>query len=824
MAREKRTANKKVDREYEKLKENIKQRFVSSAHIMWGRDISELTSNEIYQTVAAVAKQFISDNWIKTNRTYMERQEKQIYYFSIEFLIGRLLKSNLINLGIEEAVSEVLEGFHLDLTKTFEEEPDAGLGNGGLGRLAACFIDSMAAQRLPGHGCSIRYQYGLFEQKIINGNQVEIPDNWLKNGFAWEYRKPDKSIEVKFNGNAYMKKQPDGSLKLVYENPMTVMAVPYDVPIVGYHNSTVNTLRLWNAEVNRDFSDYGYLTQEQIQQKHQYRDFVESITTSLYPDDSTYEGRRMRLIQEYFLVSAGVQSIVRHYKKTGMDIHTFDQKIAIHINDTHPATAVAELMRILIDEEGLEWDEAWDITRKTIAYTNHTIMPEALEKWPIDVFKSLLPRIYMIIDEINRRWLEEVRERYPNNEDKVHAMSIIQDGMVHMARLAVVGSHSVNGVARIHTEILKETTLHDFYEYAPRMFNNKTNGVTHRRWLMGANPALSDLIDDTIGTRRWHRYPEGLGMLNDYVDDKPFLAKLRDVKKIRKEALAAYVKEHNDGLIVNPNTIFDIQVKRIHSYKRQLMNILHIMWQYDQLKNNSSYKMTPTTYFFGGKAAPGYYIAKETIRLINAVAAKVNADKATNDMLKVVFIENFGVSIGEIVYPAADVSEQISTASKEASGTGNMKFMMNGAITLGTMDGANVEIRDAVGGDDHCVIFGLRAEEVLNYYAHGGYSAWDEYNSNPNVRTVLNQLTDGTYGNFQSLFDYLIHENDEFFILKDFNSYAEAHQEIYRRYANMLGWMKSSAMNIANSGVFSSDRTITEYANEIWNVRPVLIS
>ena len=824
MAREKRTANKKVDREYEKLKENIKQRFVSSAHIMWGRDISELTSNEIYQTVAAVAKQFISDNWIKTNRTYMERQEKQIYYFSIEFLIGRLLKSNLINLGIEEAVSEVLEGFHLDLTKTFEEEPDAGLGNGGLGRLAACFIDSMAAQRLPGHGCSIRYQYGLFEQKIINGNQVEIPDNWLKNGFAWEYRKPDKSIEVKFNGNAYMKKQPDGSLKLVYENPMTVMAVPYDVPIVGYHNSTVNTLRLWNAEVNRDFSDYGYLTQEQIQQKHQYRDFVESITTSLYPDDSTYEGRRMRLIQEYFLVSAGVQSIVRHYKKTGMDIHTFDQKIAIHINDTHPATAVAELMRILIDEEGLEWDEAWDITRKTIAYTNHTIMPEALEKWPIDVFKSLLPRIYMIIDEINRRWLEEVRERYPNNEDKVHAMSIIQDGMVHMARLAVVGSHSVNGVARIHTEILKETTLHDFYEYAPRMFNNKTNGVTHRRWLMGANPALSDLIDDTIGTRRWHRYPEGLGMLNDYVDDKPFLAKLRDVKKIRKEALAAYVKEHNDGLIVNPNTIFDIQVKRIHSYKRQLMNILHIMWQYDQLKNNSSYKMTPTTYFFGGKAAPGYYIAKETIRLINAVAAKVNADKATNDMLKVVFIENFGVSIGEIVYPAADVSEQISTASKEASGTGNMKFMMNGAITLGTMDGANVEIRDAVGGDDNCVIFGLRAEEVLNYYAHGGYSAWDEYNSNPNVRTVLNQLTDGTYGNFQSLFDYLIHENDEFFILKDFNSYAEAHQEIYRRYANMLGWMKSSAMNIANSGVFSSDRTITEYANEIWNVRPVLIS
>ncbi|MBQ1889539.1 MAG: glycogen/starch/alpha-glucan phosphorylase, partial [Selenomonas sp.] len=619
------------------------------------------------------------------------------------------------------------------------------------------------------------------------------------------------------------KEMEDGSLKLVYENPMTVMAVPYDVPIVGYHNNTVNTLRLWNAEVNRDFSDYGMLTQEQMRQKNEYRLFVESITRYLYPDDSTYDGRRMRLIQEYFMTSAGVQSIVRHYKKTGMDIHDFGQKIAIHINDTHPAVAVAELMRILVDEEGLEWNEAWVITRSTIAYTNHTIMPEALEKWPVDMFRTLLPRVYMIIDEINRRHLEEVRERYPQDEGKVRALSIIEDGMVHMARLAIVGCHSVNGVAKIHSDILKTTTLRDFCEYNPKMFNNKTNGITHRRWLMGANPELANLIDATIGSRRWHRHPEQLDLLNDYVDDKPFLAELGKVKRLRKVALAEYIKEHNH-IEVDPDSIFDIQVKRIHSYKRQLMNILHIMYQYNKLKTDKSYDMLPTTYIFGGKAAPGYYIAKETIRLINAVAAKVNNDASIKGKIKIVFIENFGVSIGEIVYPAADVSEQISTASKEASGTGNMKFMMNGAITLGTLDGANVEIREAVGGDEHCVIFGLRAEEVLTYYATGTYSAWDEYNTNPQVRLVVNQLVDGSYGDFHSLYDYLLHANDEFFILKDFNAYAEAHEEIMRRYKDKYNWLKSSAMNIANSGCFSSDRTIDEYANEIWQVKPVMMS
>ncbi len=824
MAKEKKVKKvKEQDKEYSKFKETLRTRFINTAHVLWGRDLNELTPTEIYQTIVSTANQFITENWIKTNRAYMEHQEKQVFYFSIEFLMGRLLKSNLINLGIKEAVEDVLKDLNINLDDAFEEEPDAGLGNGGLGRLAACFIDSMAAHRLPGHGNSIRYQYGLFEQKIIQGNQVEIPDNWLKNGFPWEYRKPDKSIDVKFYGNAYMKEMEDGSLQLVHENPMIVMAVPYDVPVVGYHNNTVNNLRLWNAEVNRDFSDYGMLTQEQIRQKNDYRHFVESITQYLYPDDSSYEGKRMRLIQEYFMTSAGVQSIVRHYLRTGMDIHDFAKKIAIHINDTHPAVAVADLMRILVDEQELEWSEAWAIVKGTIAYTNHTIMPEALETWPVDMFRELLPRVYMIIEEINRRHLEEVRERYPNDEGRVRALSILQDGMVHMARLAIVGSHSINGVARIHSEILKNSTLHDFYDLDPRMFNNKTNGITHRRWLMGANPELANLIDDTIGSRRWHRYPEQLDLLNDFLDDKPFLLELGKIKKIRKQALADYIKAHNNGLVLDTNTIFDIQVKRIHSYKRQLMNILHVMYQYYRLKNESSYEMLPTTYFFGGKAAPGYFIAKETIRLINSVAEKVNNDPQTKDKLKVVFIENFGVSIGEIVYPAAEVSEQISTASKEASGTGNMKFMMNGAITLGTMDGANVEIREAV-GDENIVIFGMSAGEVMSHYANGTYSAWDEYNRNDNVRLVMNQLVDNSYGNFQSLYDYLIHGNDEFFILKDFNSYAWGHEEVMRRYQDRYAWLRSSAMNIANSGRFSSDRTIDEYANEIWQVKPVRIS
>ena len=699
-------------------KEGLKQRFLATAHILWGRDFADLTSHEVYATIAAVVKQYISENWVKTNKAYTKRRDKQIYYFSIEFLLGRLMRSNLVNLGEMELFSDALEELGVDLDQVFPEEPDAGLGNGGLGRLAACFIDSMASLGLPGHGCSIRYQYGLFEQKIIKGNQVEIPDNWLGNGFEWEYRKADKAVNVKFNGNAYMKKEEDGSLSLVHEDYMTVMAVPYDVPIVGFRNNTVNTLRLWNAEVNRDFSDYGTMTREQIQAKKEYRNFVESITEYLYPDDSSYEGRRLRLIQEYFFVSAGVQSIVRHYLLAGMDIKDFAKKIAIHINDTHPAVAVAELMRILVDEEKMDWDEAWEITCETMAYTNHTIMPEALEKWPIDMFRPLLPRIYMIVEEINRRHIEEVLRRFPNDEQMVRELSIIEDGQVHMARLAIVGSHSVNGVAAIHTDILKKDTLKFFHRYYPTKFNNKTNGITHRRWLIGANPELTALIDETIGDV-WQKAPDQLAHLNDHVTDKAFLAELSKIKRLRKVDLSDYIHAHG-GILVDPDMIFDVQVKRIHSYKRQIMNILHIMYLYHELKTNKRFRIPPTARFFGGKAAPGYYIAKETIRLINAVADKINNDKAVSDMLKVVFIENFGVSIGEIVYPAADISEQISTASKEASGTGNMKFMMNGALTLGTLDGANVEISQAV-GREHCEIFGLRAEEVLNYYATGSY-------------------------------------------------------------------------------------------------------
>ncbi|MFC2740580.1 MAG: glycogen/starch/alpha-glucan family phosphorylase, partial [Selenomonas sp.] len=524
-------------------KEGLKQRFLATAHILWGRDFADLTSHEVYATIAAVVKQYISENWVKTNKAYMKRRDKQIYYFSIEFLLGRLLRSNLVNLGEMELFSDALEELGVDLDQVFPEEPDAGLGNGGLGRLAACFIDSMASMGLPGHGCSIRYRYGLFEQKIIKGNQVEIPDNWLGDGFEWEYRKADKAVNVKFNGNAYMKKEEDGSLSLVHEDCMTVMAVPYDVPIVGFRNNTVNTLRLWNAEVNRDFSDYGTMTREQIQAKKEYRNFVESITEYLYPDDSSYEGRRLRLIQEYFFVSAGVQSIVRHYLLAGMDLKKFAEKIAIHINDTHPAVAVAELMRILVDEHGFGWDEAWEITRETMAYTNHTIMPEALEKWPIDMFRPLLPRIYMIVEEINRRHLEEVRERFPNDDQMVRELSIIEDGQVHMARLAIVGSHSVNGVAAIHTEILKSDTLKFFNRYYPKKFNNKTNGITHRRWLISANPELTALIDETIGDA-WQKAPDQLSRLNDHVTDKAFLAELSKIKRLRKVELSDYIHAH----------------------------------------------------------------------------------------------------------------------------------------------------------------------------------------------------------------------------------------------------------------------------------------
>lgn len=788
---------------------------------MWGKELEDLTKNEIYQSFAGVIREYISENWIKTNKVYLDRQEKQVYYFSIEFLLGRLLDCNLINTDARKCCAEAMAELGVDMEEILGEEPDAGLGNGGLGRLAACFIDSMAALGLPGHGCGIRYKYGLFEQKIVNNFQVELPDNWLKDGFAWEFRKADKSVDVRFYGNAYMA-EVDGKLECVHENYSVVNAIPYDVPVVGYKNNTVNTLRLWNAEVKQG-SDYSALSYDEYKEQMRYKHSVQRITKILYPDDSSYDGRLLRLTQEYFFVSAGVQSIVRHYKKSGAKLSRFADKIAIHINDTHPALAVAELMRILLDEEGMEWEDAWKITVNTMAYTNHTILPEALEKWPIDMFKTLLPRIYLIIEEINRRLTTSVWEKYQDDQ-KVRELAILLDGEVHMARLAVVGSHSVNGVAQIHSDILKNHTMSPFNKYYPGKFNNKTNGITHRRWLIEANPQLTALINNSISTK-WQKSPDRLIDLLKFAKDPGFRGELDAIKMKRKEILAKYIKEKN-GVVVDSNSIFDVQIKRIHSYKRQIMNILHIMDIYNRLKENPNLEMIPRTFIFGGKAAPGYYIAKLTIKLINTVAEMVNSDKTIQDKLKVLFLENYSVSLGEIVFPAANVSEQISTASKEASGTGNMKFMMNGAITLGTLDGANVEICNAV-GEDHCVIFGLKAEEVISYYNNRTYMAWDVYNSDVRVKTVLEQLVNGFFNNdreeFRPLYDYLLYNNDEFFVLKDFAAYADAQLKIEEKYKDKESWLTSSVVNIAHSGQFSSDRTIEEYARDIWKIKPVLI-
>lgn len=804
-----------------KSKETFKSRFVHKVHAMWGKELEDLTKNEIYQSFAGVIREYISENWIKTNKVYLDRQEKQVYYFSIEFLLGRLLDCNLINTDARKCCAEAMAELGVDMEEILGEEPDAGLGNGGLGRLAACFIDSMAALGLPGHGCGIRYKYGLFEQKIVNNFQVELPDNWLKDGFAWEFRKADKSVDVRFYGNAYMA-EVDGKLECVHENYSVVNAIPYDVPVVGYKNNTVNTLRLWNAEVKQG-SDYSALSYDEYKEQMRYKHSVQRITKILYPDDSSYDGRLLRLTQEYFFVSAGVQSIVRHYKKSGAKLSRFADKIAIHINDTHPALAVAELMRILLDEEGMEWEDAWKITVNTMAYTNHTILPEALEKWPIDMFKTLLPRIYLIIEEINRRLTTSVWEKYQDDQ-KVRELAILLDGEVHMARLAVVGSHSVNGVAQIHSDILKNHTMSPFNKYYPGKFNNKTNGITHRRWLIEANPQLTALINNSISTK-WQKSPDRLIDLLKFAKDTGFRGELDAIKMKRKEILAKYIKEKN-GVVVDSNSIFDVQIKRIHSYKRQIMNILHIMDIYNRLKENPNLEMIPRTFIFGGKAAPGYYIAKLTIKLINTVAEMVNSDKTIQDKLKVLFLENYSVSLGEIVFPAANVSEQISTASKEASGTGNMKFMMNGAITLGTLDGANVEICNAV-GEDHCVIFGLKAEEVISYYNNRTYMAWDVYNSDVRVKTVLEQLVNGFFNNdreeFRPLYDYLLYNNDEFFVLKDFAAYADAQLKIEEKYKDKESWLTSSVVNIAHSGQFSSDRTIEEYARDIWKIKPVLI-
>ena len=797
-----------------KTKEEFKKLFAEKAEVLFEKSVKELSGKEVYQIIANMIKDLISEDWIQTEKTYNRKKVRQVYYFSIEFLLGRLLNTNLLNCDAEDICRSGLKDMGFDLEEIFPEEPDPGLGNGGLGRLAACFIDSMAALRLPGHGCSIRYQYGLFDQRIIDGQQVELPDAWLRNGFPWEIKKADKAVNVRFGGEAYVRPGKNGKLVCVHEHYNTVRAVPYDVPVLGYQNRIVNTLRLWKAEYTRE-NMYNQLRYGDYRRALQYKDKAQQISRFLYPDDTTYEGRKLRLMQEYFFVSAGLQSIMRHFKNHYGSPKDFDKYIALHINDTHPALIIPELMRILMDEEGMDWQDAWRITTNSVAYTNHTIMPEALERWSISMFQELLPRIFLIVDEINKRWLETVRQRFPGKEDKAEEVAILWNGQVHMASLAVVGSHSVNGVAKLHSEILKTNTLKPFYSWFPERFNNKTNGVTHRRWLIESNPQLAGLICDAIGSRWIHE----LLKLEPFGNDKGFRERLAAVKQQRKEILADYLYKGRN-ITINPHSIFDIQIKRMHMYKRQLLNILHVYHLYRQLQDNPNMDMIPQTFIFGGKAAASYGEAKITIKLINTVATLINHDRRVRDILKVVFLENYNVSLGQLLFPSADVSEQISTASKEASGTGNMKFMFNGAITLGTMDGANVEIHQEV-GDEHSVIFGLRADEVQRYYQEGGYSSWDIYNNDADVRRMLEVMEENPM--FSQLREALLDRNDEFFVLKDFKSYCQAQQEIQRRYGDKDRWYRSSTVNIAHAGHFSSDRTIKEYAKDIWNLSAVKI-
>jgi glycogen/starch/alpha-glucan phosphorylases len=797
-------------------KETLKREYIEKFMEMHGKDLSEGTDYNRYEALAGLVRDYVARIWIETNKRYNKSRAKQVYYFSMEFLLGRLLGCTLLNLGIRDVCKEALRELGIDLEELEELEPDQGLGNGGLGRLAACFLDSMASLSIPGHGCGIRYKYGFFEQKIVNGAQVEAPENWLENGNIWEIRKPDKAQIVRFGGNVRIENV-DGRLTFIHENYQPVLAVPYDVPMTGYENDTVNTLRLWSAEPLGEEFDFASFSRGEYSKAIDYKNSVEAISQVLYPDDTFYEGKRLRLKQEYFFVSAGLQSIIRHFKNHGGDINELDEKIAIHINDTHPALAIPELMRILMDEEGLGWDEAWRITSNTISYTNHTILSEALEKWPVDLFKELLPRIYMIVEEINERFCRDLWNRYIGQWDKIARMAIIADGCVRMAHLAVVGSHSVNGVAKLHTEILKKEEMVDFYYLFPRKFNNKTNGITHRRWLMKANPGLANLLKETIGDS-WIKHPTDMERFKAFAEDRAVQSKLKKIKDENKIKLSNYIKS-TQGIDVDPQSMFDVQIKRIHAYKRQTLNCLRIMDLYNRLKDDPDLDMVPRTFIFAGKAAPGYYLAKKIIELINAIADRINSDPEVNDRIRVVFMENYRVSLAEKIIPASDLSEQISTTTKEASGTSNMKFMMNGAITIATLDGANIEIGDEV-GDDNIIIFGLTEREVLDYYQNGGYSSVEVANSNPALKRAVDDLISGKYSSdkdkFRPVYDSLITYNDEYFVLKDFDSYLRAQEKVDKLYRDAENWNKMSIVNIAHSGIFSSDRAIMEYATGIW--------
>ena len=807
-------------------KEEFKKNVISNCKSLYRKNIEEANDQEVFQAVSYAVKDIIIDKWIATHKQYEKDDPKMVYYMSMEFLMGRALGNNMINLCAYDEIKEALDELGLDINVIEDQEPDAALGNGGLGRLAACFMDSLATLEYPAYGCGIRYKYGMFKQEIKDGYQVEVPDNWLKDGNPFEIKRSEYRYEVKFGG--YVRSYRDektGRDMFVQEDYRSVIAVPYDIPVLGYGNNTVNSLRIWDAEPVNTFNLNSF-DKGDYQKAIEEENLAKNIVEVLYPNDNHYAGKELRLKQQYFFVSASVQRAVDRYKSMNNgDVKNIYKKVTFQLNDTHPTVAVAELMRILMDENGLEWDEAWDITTKTVAYTNHTIMAEALEKWPIELFSRLLPRIYQIVEEINRRFVEEIKAKYPGNQEKVRKMAITYDGQVKMANLAIVAGYSVNGVAKLHTEILKKQELRDFYEMMPEKFNNKTNGITQRRFLKHANPLLSDWITDKIGDG-WVTDLSQLEKLMLYVDDPKAHQDFMQIKYKNKVRLAKYIKENN-GIDVDPNSIFDVQVKRLHEYKRQLLNILHVMYLYNQIKRNPDYDMVPRTFIFGAKAAAGYKIAKQTIKLINNVANVINNDASIKGKIKVVFIENYRVSNGEIIFAAADVSEQISTASKEASGTGNMKFMLNGAITLGTMDGANVEIVNEVGAEN-AQIFGLSSDEVIRFENEGGYDPMEIFNNDQEIRDVLMELINGKYSPedtemFRDIYNSLLNNDggrraDTYFILKDFRSYAEAQRKIDERYRDTNGWAKTVMTNTAKAGKFSSDRTIEEYATEIWKL------
>ena len=811
-------------------KDVFKRDVRNNVKTLFRKEVEEATPQQLFQAVSYAVKEAIIDDWLATQKQYEKDDPKTVYYMSMEFLLGRALGNNLINMTAYKEVKEALEEMGIDLNVIEDQEPDPALGNGGLGRLAACFLDSLATLGYASYGCGIRYRYGMFKQKIRDGYQVEAPDNWLKDGNPFELRRPEYAKEVRFGGNIRVEYDEAGKTHFVQENYESVMAIPYDYPIVGYGNHIVNTLRIWDAEAIVDFQldsfdrgDYHKAVEQE--------NLAKNIVEVLYPNDNHVAGKELRLKQQYFFVSASIQAAITKFKKKHGDISKLPEKVTFQMNDTHPTVAVAELMRILLDEENLGWNEAWDITTKCCAYTNHTIMAEALEKWPVDLFSRLLPRIYQIIQEIDRRFVEQVRAQYPGNEEKVKKMAILMDGQVKMAHLAIVAGYSVNGVAKLHTEILKNQELKDFYQMMPEKFNNKTNGITQRRFLMHANPLLADWVTEKLGTKEWITDLSKMSGLKEWLDDEEALKEFMTIKFKNKERLAAYIKEHN-GVEVDPRSIFDVQVKRLHEYKRQLLNILHVMYLYNQIKEHPEMSFYPKTYVFGAKASAGYIRAKEIIKLINSVADVINNDRSINGKLKVVFIEDYRVSNAELIFAAADISEQISTASKEASGTGNMKFMMNGAPTLGTMDGANVEIVDEV-GIDNAFIFGLSADEVINYEQNGGYNPYDIYNNDPDIRRVVDQMVDGTYANgdkemYRDLYNSLLNNQggaraDMYFILKDFRSYADAQARAMEAYKDTDKWAKMALKNTACCGKFSADRTIQEYVDDIWHLDHVVI-